>query len=47
MADKDKDSGDEEELTIAEDAVVNKYKMAGEMAKGIGYISYFFLNLHV
>ena len=34
MADKDKDSGDEEELTIADDIVVTKYKMAGDMANG-------------
>lgn len=40
MADKDKDSGDEEELTIADDIVVTKYKMAGDMANG-GYIFLF------
>ena len=32
MADKGSDSGDEEEPTIAEDVVVTKYKMAGDMA---------------
>jgi len=32
MADKDRDSGDEEEKTIADDVVVTKYKMAGDMA---------------
>merc|ERR1712096_13952 len=35
MADKDRDSGDEEELTIADDVVVTKYKMAGDMANAI------------
>lgn len=32
MADKGVDSGEEEEPTIAEDVVVTKYKMAGDMA---------------
>lgn len=32
MADKGNDSGEEEEPTIAEDVVVTKYKMAGDMA---------------
>lgn len=32
MADKGNDSGEEEEATIAEDVVVTKYKMAGDMA---------------
>lgn len=35
MADKDRDSGDEEELTISDDVVVTKYKMAGDMANAI------------
>merc|ERR1711931_228573 len=35
MADKDRDSGDEEELTIADDVVVTKYKMAADMANAI------------
>merc|ERR1712224_195058 len=35
MADRDRDSGDEEELTIADDVVVTKYKMAGDMANSI------------
>ena len=30
----DRDSGDEEELTIADDVVVTKYKMAADMANG-------------
>ena len=34
MADKDKDSGDEEELTIADDVVVTKYKMAADITNG-------------
>lgn len=37
MADKDRDSGDEEELTIADDIVVTKYKMAGDMANGMNF----------
>lgn len=32
MADKGSDSGEEEDPTIAEDVVVTKYKMAGDMA---------------
>lgn len=35
MADKDNDSSDEEELTIADDVVVTKYKMASDMANSI------------
>jgi len=35
MADKDRDSGDEDEQTIADDIVVTKYKMAGDMANAI------------
>ncbi|XP_002163189.3 proliferation-associated protein 2G4 isoform X2 [Hydra vulgaris] len=31
----DKDSGDEEELTIADDVVVTKYKMAGDITNGV------------
>lgn len=46
MADKDKDSGDEEELTIADDIVVTKYKMAGDMANG-GYIFLLFSYVFV
>lgn len=32
MADKGNDSAEEEDPTIAEDVVVTKYKMAGDMA---------------
>ena len=32
MADRGNESGEEEEPTIAEDVVVTKYKMAGDMA---------------
>lgn len=35
MADKGSDSGEEEDPTIAEDVVVTKYKMAGDMANRI------------
>ncbi|EDO35730.1 predicted protein [Nematostella vectensis] len=35
MADKGNESGEEEEPTIAEDVVVTKYKMAGDMANRI------------
>jgi len=35
MADKDYDSADEEEKTIADDVVVTKYNMAGKMANAV------------
>jgi len=35
MADRDRDSSDEEEKTIADDVVVTKYNMAGTMANGV------------
>ncbi|XP_022796036.1 proliferation-associated protein 2G4-like [Stylophora pistillata] len=35
MADKGSDSGEEEDPTIAEDVVVTKYKMAGDMANRV------------
>lgn len=41
MADKGVESGEEEEPTIAEDVVVTKYKMAGDMANS-KYKKYFF-----
>ena len=34
MADKDFDSSDEEEQTIADDIVVTKYNMAAKIANG-------------
>ena len=34
MADKDYDSGEEEEQTIADDVVVTKYNMAAKIANG-------------
>ena len=38
MGDRE-DSSDEEEKTIADDVVVTKYKMAGDMANGV-YITH-------
>ena len=37
MADKDYDSGEEEEQTIADDVVVTKYNMAAKVANGKFY----------
>lgn len=43
MADKDHESSDEEEKTIADDVVVTKYNMAGTMANGKVIMNPFYL----
>ena len=48
MADKGSDSGEEEDPTIAEDVVVTKYKMAGDMANrkcGVKFLVSYWLNI--
>ena len=40
MADKDYDSGEEEEKTIADDVVVTKYNMAAKVANGKSIIKF-------